>query len=74
MDQQKGTFSTQEALRFIQSPAGQELMRLLQNSSDPRVEKVKQQAAGGDIEQAAQMLRQMADSGQIKQLLSHLGG
>ena len=74
MDQQKGTFSTQEALRFIQSPAGQELMRLLQNSSDPRVEKVKQQAAGGDIEQAAQMLRQMADSGQIKQLLSQLGG
>ena len=74
MDQQKGTFSTQEALRFIQSPAGQELMRLLQNSSDPRVEKVKQQAAGGDIEQAAQMLRQMAESGQIKQLLSQLGG
>ena len=72
-DQNQG-FSTENIMQLIRSPAGQQLLRLLQNSDDPALQKAKQLSANGNMDGAKQAIAQMAASEEIKKLLSQLGG
>lgn len=74
MSNQNAGFSMEEVMQLLQSPAGQQLVRLLQSSDDPALQKAKQLSASGNMAQAQEAIRHMAASEQIKKLLSQLGG
>ena len=73
MQKKSEDFSMQEALRLAQSPAGQQLLALLQRSDGAQLQKIKEQAAAGDYKNAAQMLNTLLSSQEAKQLLNQLG-
>lgn len=74
MDVNSNHFSTEDALRLISSPAGQQLMALLQQSDDPGLRKAMEQAARGDFTQAKQSLSAVAASEEVRKLLKQMGG
>ncbi|MBQ3252568.1 MAG: hypothetical protein IJB02_04945 [Oscillospiraceae bacterium] len=67
-------FSMEDAMRLIQSPAGQQLMKLLQSSDDPALHTAMDQANQGNMESAKDAIRKLAESEQIRKLISQLGG
>ena len=73
MQKKSEDFSMQEALRLAQSPAGQQLLALLQRSDGAQLQKIKEQATAGDYKNAAQMLNSLLSSQEAKQLLEQLG-
>ena len=73
MQKNSQDFSMQEALRLAQSPAGQQLLAILQRSDGAQLQKIKDQAAAGDYKNAAQMLNSLLSSQEAKQLLDQLG-
>ena len=63
-----------EALRISQSPAGQQLMRMLQQSGGQNLENAMNRAASGDYGEAKKVLNQLLADPQAKKLLEQMGG
>ena len=74
MDKKSGDFSMEDAVRFVNSPAGRQLMELLRRSEDPGLRQAMEQAARGDLEQAKRSLSSVAADQQVQQLLRKMGG
>lgn len=74
MQKNSGDFSMENAMRFVNSPAGQKLLALLQQSNDAGLRTAMEQAAKGDMDQAKESLRTIAASAEIKKLLEQMGG
>ncbi len=62
-----------QALEMAQSPAGQALMRKLEQTLNPTQQAALKQAAAGDMSQAREMLPQLLSSPEIRALLRQLG-
>ncbi len=73
MQQKPSDFSMQEAMRFVNSPAGQQLLALLKQSNDASLQKAMELAAKGDITQAKEVLKGISQNPQVKQLLGKMG-
>lgn len=73
MQKKSEDFSVQEAMRLAKSPAGQQLLALLQQQNSPALQQAAQQASQGDYTQASQTLQQLLTSEEAKRLLSQLG-
>lgn len=67
-------FSMEDAIRLINSPAGKQLLALLQQTDPEAVNKAKAQASKGDFSQIAQTLTPLLESDDVKTLLTQLGG
>lgn len=67
-------FSVQDAMARIQSPAGQQLLALLQSSNDEGLKKAIALAAKGETEGALASLQSIAGSDQVQALLRQMGG
>ncbi len=67
-------FSMQEAMRLAKSPAGQELLALLQRTDGDALTQAMRQASGGDYESAAGTVRALLSSPEAQALLAQLGG
>ena len=67
-------FSAQEAMQFIRTPAGQQLVKMLQESKDQNLVLAKELIAKGDIEGAKNVLQGLATSAQMQDLLSNQEG
>ena len=65
MQKNSQDFSTQEALRLAQTPAGQQLLAKLQQADPRQLQKIAQQASTGDYANAA---------AELNSLLKQLGG
>lgn len=74
MEKNSNNFSMQEAMRLAKSPAGQQLISLLQQSDPEAMKKAMQQATAGDYSQIQQTLGPLLASEEIKRLLQQLGG
>lgn len=74
MGNQNQGFSIEEVMQLIKSPVGQQLVKVLQSSDDPALQKVKQHAAGGDLSAAKDALQHFTANEEIQKLLSQLGG
>lgn len=74
MQKNSQDFSMQEALRLVESPAGQQLLALLQRSDGAQLQKAADQAAAGNYDSARQALAPLLDSPQVQALLKQLGG
>lgn len=74
MGNQQNGFSTEEVMQLMRSPAGQQLIKLLQSSDDPALQKAKQLSANGNLDGAQEAVRHLAASEEIKKILSQFGG
>lgn len=66
--------SLQQAMRFAQSSAGQQLLAQLQQSRDPAVQNAMEQAAAGNYEEAQRSLSSLLNSPEFQELLRRMGG
>ena len=66
-------FSMEEAMRLANSPTGQQLLQMLQNADNAKLQKVVQQVNSGDLEGAKAAVSQLFSSTQGQDLLRKLG-
>ena len=62
----------QNALQMAQTPAGQRLIRMLQQSGGDELRSAVQKAASGDYSQAKQLLSALAENPDIQKLMDQL--
>lgn len=74
MQKNSGNFSIEDARRLAQTPAGKQLLSMLQGADSAQLQNAAQQAAAGNLEQAKQALAPLLNSPQIQALLNQLGG
>ena len=65
--------ANQDAMRFAGTPAGQQLLNMLQQSNNPALQQAMQKAAEGDFQQAKQAMAALLQDPQIKKLLEQMG-
>lgn len=63
-----------EAMRLAQTPAGRQLIQMLQGSSDPQLQKAMASAASGDYNAAKQALSAILSNPDAQKLLQQMGG
>ena len=69
-----GTFSMEQAMAFAASPAGKQLIELIQSKSGADFSKAQAYAAAGNMEQAKSELSSLLTDPRIKELLRQFGG
>lgn len=74
MDKNSNHISMQEAVRMAKSPAGQQLLTLLQQSDPETIQKAMAQASSGDFSQISETLAPILASEDVKKLLQQIGG
>ena len=74
MQKNSNNFSMQDALRLAQSPAGQQLLAMLQQTDSTALDQARSQAAAGDYSQMANTLAPLLASEDVQKLLKQLGG
>lgn len=67
-------FSAQDAMRLAATPAGQQLLTLLRQSSGTDLKKAMENAAAGNMELAMQALSGALADPRIQALLKQMGG
>lgn len=74
MQQNDRNFSMQDAMHLASTPAGQQLIALLQQSDQGTLKKAMEQASKGDYSQAKEVLTPLLASEEVRKLLQQLGG
>ncbi len=72
MQENSNSFSMQEALRLAKSPAGQQLLALLQKNGGDDLKKAMNQAASGNYDHAKTLISNLLSSSDAQKLLSQL--
>lgn len=68
------TFSMEQAMAFAASPAGKQLIGMLQSRGGTDLSKAQAHAAAGDMEQAKKELSSLLADPRIQELLRQFGG
>ena len=68
------SFSAEQAMQFAKSPAGQQLIRMLQQKDAAQLSRAAEQAVAGNTEQAKQTISSLLSDPQIQALLRQFGG
>jgi len=71
---QNNGISMEEIMAFAASPAGKQLIELLQGKSGADFSKAQSYAAAGNMEQAKNELSSLLTDPRIKELLKQFGG
>lgn len=74
MEQKFDEFSLREAMRLAKTPAGQQLMALLQRSCGSELQKAMDRASAGDYAQAQQTISRLLQSPEAQALLKQMKG
>ena len=74
MQKKNQDFSMEEIMRLAKSPAGQQLIAMLQKQNNGKLEEAISQAKTGDYAQAGQTLSAMLSSAEAQKLIKELGG
>ena len=74
MQKKSEAFSMQEIMHLAKSPAGQQLLAMLQRKDSGQVQQVADMAAAGNYTQAAKELQSMLSSPEAQELIKQLGG
>lgn len=72
MQNNRDSFSMEDAMRLAKSPAGQQLIALLKSAGGSSVEQARQAAAKGDYETARSNLSQVLRSPDVQRLLKEM--
>lgn len=71
---QNNGISMEQIMAFAASPAGKQLIELVQNKSGADLSKAQSYAAAGNMEQAKNELSSLLEDPKIKELLRQFGG
>ncbi len=74
MEKKNQDFSMEEVMRLAKSPAGKQLMAMLQQGDSAQLQQAVTQAKTGDYTQASRTLSDMLSSPEAQKLLKELGG
>lgn len=74
MEKKPQDFSMDDVMRIAKSPAGQQLMALLQQKDSAALAKASEQAKSGNYSQAGQTLSSLLASPEAQKLMKELGG
>ena len=74
MEKKSQDFSMEDVKRIAKSPAGQQLMALLQQKDSDAVAQATAQAKAGNYAQAGQTLSALLSSPEAQRLMKELGG
>ena len=74
MQNKPQNFSAEEAKRLAATPAGQQLITLLQQNGTDSLKSAISQAKEGNMEQVKQTLAPLLASPEVQRLLKELGG
>lgn len=67
-------FSAQDAMRLANTPAGQQLIKLLQQQGGENLQSAMTKAANGNFEDAKNAISSLMNAPEIQALLRQLGG
>ena len=67
-----GNISMEDAMRLAESPTGQQLLALLQQSHADRLEEAMSKASSGDMTGAKNALSDLLSSPQIREMLRRM--
>jgi hypothetical protein len=73
VNQKPNDFSVQKAMQFAKSPAGQQLIAMLQQADHSQIQQAMSQASSGDYNNAQKTLSQILSSPEAQKLLKQLG-
>lgn len=65
--------SMQDAMRLVQTPAGQKLIQMLQQNGGDSLHAAIEQAAAGNYTQAKQVISDLMNNPEAKKLIEQLG-
>ena len=74
MQKKNQDFSMEDVMRLAKSPAGQQLMQMLQKGDSAAVEQAISAAKAGNYAKASQALSAMLSSPGAQKLMEELGG
>ena len=74
MQKKNQDFSMEDVMRLAKSPAGQQLMQMLQKGDSAAVEQAISAAKAGNYAKASQALSAMLSSPEAQKLIKELGG
>ena len=74
MEEKNQNFSMDALMKMAKSPAGQQLIAMLKNQDNSKLEQAAAQAKSGDYAQASQTLSAMLSTPEAKKLMKELGG
>ena len=74
MEKKNQDFSMEEVMRLAKSPAGQQLMAMLQQKDSGQLQQAVTHAKTGDYAQASRTLKDMLSTPEAQKLLKELGG
>ena len=74
MQKKSQEFSMDEIMRLAKSPAGQQLIAMLQQEDSTKLQQAVTQAQTGHLSQAGQTLSSILSSPEAQQLIKKLGG
>ena len=73
MQKKSQDFSMEDIMRVARSPAGQQLLAMLQQNDNSKLEQAVAQAKTGNYAEAGEALRSMLSSPKAQALLKELG-
>ena len=73
MNQKSDDFSVQKAMAFANTPAGQQLIAMLQQADHSQIQKAMSQASSGDLSSAQKTLSSILSSPEAQKLIQQLG-
>ncbi len=73
MQKNSQDFSMQEALRLAKTPAGQQLLAMLQQADKQALQQVMQQATSGNYQEASKNLSKLLSTPEAQNLMKELG-
>ena len=73
MHNKSENFSTEEIIRFANSPAGKKLMALLQNTNSANLQSAAEEPASGNFESAQKKLSPLLNSPEVQALIKQMG-
>ena len=74
MEKKSKDFSIEDAKRLANSPAGQQLLQLLQQQDSGQLQRAMELASGGNSKEAGNALQSLLASQDAQKLIQQLGG
>ena len=74
MDKFSQNFSKEDIMNLAKSPAGQQLIAMLRQTDNTKLEQAVSQAKTGDYAQAGETLRHILSTPEAQRLMKELGG
>ena len=74
MEKKSQDFSIEDAKRLADSPAGQQLLQLLQQRDNGQLQQAMELASGGNYREAGNVLQALLASTEAQKLIQQLGG